>query len=108
MNNGSVDSLKVCVRCGAGAKARQIREIADCDIPVAAAIDRVDQCVAFFGVSSSVGDLPGNARPGLIAQAVHAALEEPPPPGADRVRADPQTTRNFQDGVTLSAFQNDP
>ncbi|MGX1095967.1 hypothetical protein RKD47_006733 [Streptomyces albogriseolus] len=30
------------------------REIADCDIPVAAAIDRVDQWVASFGFSSSV------------------------------------------------------
>lgn len=54
MNSGSVDSLKVCEQCGARAKARQILEMADCDIPVAAAIDRVDQCVAFFGVSSRV------------------------------------------------------
>lgn len=34
--------------------ARQIRETADCDIPVAAAIDRVDQCVSAPGLSSSV------------------------------------------------------
>jgi hypothetical protein len=54
MNSGSVDSLNVCDRCGASAKARQIRETVDCDMPVAAAIDLVDQCVAFFGVSSSV------------------------------------------------------
>ncbi|MCF0091216.1 hypothetical protein B0E37_06337 [Streptomyces sp. MH192] len=54
MNNGSVDSLNVCDRCGARANARQIREIADCDMPVAAAIDLVDQWVAFFGFSSSV------------------------------------------------------
>jgi hypothetical protein len=54
MNSGSVDSLNVCDRCGARAKARQIREIADCDMPVAAAIDLVDQCVAFFGFSWSV------------------------------------------------------
>ncbi|GCD40249.1 hypothetical protein OEIGOIKO_08106 [Streptomyces chrestomyceticus JCM 4735] len=54
MNNGSVDSLNVCVRCGARANARQIRETADCDMPVAAAIDLVDQWVAFFGLSSSV------------------------------------------------------
>ena len=32
---------------------RQIREIADCDIPVAAAIDRVDQCVSSPGPRSS-------------------------------------------------------
>ncbi|AYV26278.1 hypothetical protein EES41_06045 [Streptomyces sp. ADI95-16] len=54
MNSGSVDSLNVCDRCGASAKARQIREMLDCDIPVAAAIERVDQWVAFFGVSSRV------------------------------------------------------
>ncbi|GHB32356.1 hypothetical protein GCM10010346_64630 [Streptomyces chryseus] len=54
MNNGSVDNLNVCDRCGAKANARQIRETVDCDIPVAAAIDLVDQGVAFFGVSSSV------------------------------------------------------
>lgn len=54
MNSGSVDSLNVCERCGARANARQIREMLDCDMPVAAAIDLVDQGVAFFGVSSSV------------------------------------------------------
>ncbi|CAL9330779.1 hypothetical protein SUDANB176_00062 [Streptomyces sp. enrichment culture] len=54
MNNGSVDSLNVCVRCGASANARRIREIADWDMPVATAIDLVDQRVAFFGFSSSV------------------------------------------------------
>src|SRR4051794_21651367 len=46
MNKGSVESLKVCVRCGASANARQIRETADYDMPMAAAIDRVDQWVA--------------------------------------------------------------
>ncbi|WUH75798.1 hypothetical protein OG389_20585 [Streptomyces sp. NBC_00435] len=35
---------------GPVASVRQILETVDCDIPVAAAIDRVDQCVAFFGV----------------------------------------------------------
>jgi hypothetical protein len=33
---------------------RQIRPIADFDSPVMAAIDVSNQCVAFFGVSSSV------------------------------------------------------
>jgi len=36
------------------ANARQIRLIALWLIPVAAAIDRVDQCVAFAGCCSSV------------------------------------------------------
>ena len=54
MNCGSVDSLKVSTRCGLSPNARQIRLIADCDIPVARANDRVDQCVASVGVVSSV------------------------------------------------------
>ena len=49
MNCGSADSFQVCTRCGLSPNARQIREIADCDIPVAVAIDRVDQCVSFLG-----------------------------------------------------------
>jgi hypothetical protein len=44
----------VCDRCGASANARQMRETTGCDMPVAAAIDLVDQRVAFFGVSFSV------------------------------------------------------
>jgi hypothetical protein len=43
MNSGSADSFQVSTRCGLRPNARQIREIAVCDIPVAAAIDRVDQ-----------------------------------------------------------------
>src|SRR5579884_1521206 len=53
-NSGSVDSFQVCTRCGLSPNARQIRETADCDIPVAAAIDRVDQCVSRPDVSSRV------------------------------------------------------
>ncbi len=41
--------MNVRERCGARANARQIREIVDRDIPVTAAIDLVDQWVAFFG-----------------------------------------------------------
>jgi hypothetical protein len=53
-NSGSVDSFQVSIACGFSPNARQIRETADCDIPVAAAIDRVDHCVSRPGVSSSV------------------------------------------------------
>jgi hypothetical protein len=42
-NSGSDDSLKVSVRCGLSPNARQIRLTADWLIPVAAAIERVDQ-----------------------------------------------------------------
>ncbi|MEG8280410.1 hypothetical protein [Streptomyces sp. AHA2] len=43
MNTGQVDSFHACDRCGARATARKIREMVDCDSPVAAAIDLVDQ-----------------------------------------------------------------
>jgi hypothetical protein len=43
MNSRSADCFQVSTRCGLRPNARQIREIAVCDIPVAAAIDRVDQ-----------------------------------------------------------------
>jgi hypothetical protein len=51
---GSVLSFQVSIRCGLSSNARQIREIADWLMPVAAAIDRVDQCVSRPGLSSSV------------------------------------------------------
>ena len=46
--------MNVSTRCGCNANARQMRLTALCDSPVAAAIERVDQCVAARGVSSSV------------------------------------------------------
>ncbi len=51
---GSAESFQVCIACGLSPNARQIRETADCDMPVAAAIDRVDQCVSRPGVDSNV------------------------------------------------------
>jgi hypothetical protein len=52
--NGSVDSLKVSTRWGCKEKARQIREMADWDTPVAWAMVRVDQSVPCAGVDSKV------------------------------------------------------
>jgi len=46
MNCGSAYYFHVSRRCGFKPKARQIRENADGDIPVAAAMERVDQCVS--------------------------------------------------------------
>jgi hypothetical protein len=40
--------------CGCRPNARQTRETVDCDRPISLAIERVDQCVAFFGVLSKV------------------------------------------------------
>jgi hypothetical protein len=54
MNCGSGESLKASLWWGLSPKARQIRLIVLWLIPVAAAIERVDQCVALAGCSSSV------------------------------------------------------
>ena len=53
-NSGSVDSLNVSDRCGCRPNADQIRRMVVCDSPVSAAMERIDQCVASFGVVFSV------------------------------------------------------
>ncbi len=45
-NCGSVDSFQVSTMCGLRPNARQIRETADCDMPSASAIERVDRQLA--------------------------------------------------------------
>jgi hypothetical protein len=69
-----------------------------CDMPVATAIDLVDQRVAFFGVSSSVltmtpldvhvCHLPRDTGSRLVGQAVQTTFQETPPPGADHLSGD--------------------
>ena len=59
-NSGSGESLKVSTRWGFSPKARQIRLMADWLMPVALAIDRVDQWVASVGVSSKVFTITGS------------------------------------------------
>ena len=51
---GSFDSFHESCLCGANPNALHTRETVDCDMPRCSAIDRVDQCVAFFGVVSRV------------------------------------------------------
>ena len=68
MNCGSGDSLKLSTRCGFRPKARQILEIPDCDIPSAAAIDLVDQCVALGGCSSSVVTITASTCASVIVR----------------------------------------
>src|SRR6059058_974806 len=60
MNCESGESLNASVWCGFSPNARQIRLTAVWLIPVAAAIDLVDQCVAHRGCSSSVFTLRGS------------------------------------------------
>ena len=47
MNSGSVLSFQVSTTCGLRPNARQIRETDDCDRPVSAAIDLVDQWLSW-------------------------------------------------------------
>jgi hypothetical protein len=60
--------LKVSCRCGLRPNTRQIREITVCDIPLAAAIDRVDQCVASAGEDSSVVTIPRSTWSSVIVR----------------------------------------
>jgi len=52
--SNSVVVLNVSTRCGFRPNVRQIRTIAVCDNPVASAMLRVLQCVAFLGMDSNV------------------------------------------------------
>ena len=54
MNCGSLDSFHVSWRWGCNPNACQIRSTASAVTPACLAIDRVDQCVAFFGLVSNV------------------------------------------------------
>jgi hypothetical protein len=60
--------LNASVWCGLSPNARQIRLTADCDIPVAAAVERVDQCVAPVGCSSSVFTITRSTSSSLIVR----------------------------------------
>ncbi len=53
-NSGSVESLKVSLRCGCRSNAAHIRRIVVCESPTASAIERIEQWVASFGVVFSV------------------------------------------------------
>ena len=53
-NSGSVDSLKVSLRCGFSPKARQTRPTVEADRPAALAIERRLQWVAPAGIASRV------------------------------------------------------
>ena len=54
LKRGSVESLKVSLRCGANEKAFQMRCTVETDTPDVLAIERVLQCVASAGIVSSV------------------------------------------------------
>src|SRR5512132_3249228 len=116
-NSGSVDSLKVSLRCGCSENARQMRCTVEIDTPVALAIERVLQCVAAAGIVSSVvvttsaifssPDLARSTRAGLIGQAVQAAGRKPPAPRRHSDTRDPEPLRDRQIGHAVRREQHD-
>ena len=75
INNGSRESLKVSLRCGCSANARQMRWMVVGAMPVAWASERTLQWVASAGVDSSVrrllAQLARRQRAGELRGAVH-------------------------------------
>jgi hypothetical protein len=55
-----------------------------------------------------VADLPGRARPGFVAQAVHPVLGEPPAPLADRVLAQVEPPGDRRIGQAIHGQKDDP
>jgi hypothetical protein len=116
--NGGSDNLKLSARCGLSPKARQIRLTADWDMPVAAAIERVDQWVApsersFQGLHNHnfdvvVGDRSRCPRARLVMEALQTVLSEARPPLGHRVTAEAKPACDL--GITSSArtSQHDP
>ncbi len=68
MNCGSGDSLNCSTRCGLRPQAHRILEIAVCDMPISAAIERVDQWVAWRGCCSSVLTITASTCSSLIVR----------------------------------------
>src|SRR5207245_2378215 len=111
-------SLNASLWCGLSPNARQMRLTALWLIPVAAAIDRVDQCVASAGCSSSVftitrshvlvADRARLARPRLVVQTIKAAAREPAPPPPDRRPSAAELRRDLPARPPLRGRQHDP
>ena len=68
MNSGSLESFQVSCRCGWSPSAFQMRCTADWVSPTSLAIERVDQCVASFGVVSSVVTITSSTCPSVIVR----------------------------------------
>ena len=93
---GSGDTLNSSTRRGFKPNACQIRRIADGDIPTAAAMERLDRCVAFAGVSSRsfhydsvhrlIGDTTRSTRTRSVVKPEHTLLAETLTLFADRSR----------------------
>ncbi len=84
-NNESLLIVNVSTRCGLRPNARQIRDTADWVILVCAANDRVDQCVAFAGLVSSVVTTTCSTWSSVIVRG--RPVLEPPSTHASTIRA---------------------
>ena len=118
MSSGSGEILKSSVRQGCSPKARQIRCTLVGEIPTRLASSRLDQCVAPSGTSSRVRTttsstwasviVRGTPGPGLVAQPVQPAGQEPGPPLPDGGPADAQPRGHGDIGPAVRAGQHDP
>src|SRR5712671_894635 len=114
---GSVDSLKVSLRCGCSENARQMRCTVETDKPEALAIERVLQWVAAAGIVSHVvvttsaifssPILRGAPRAGLVGKAVQSFGGEPLAPSRHRQAADPKLRGDRQIGRAISRQKHD-
>ena len=103
-NSGSLDSLKVSTRCGCRPKAPQMRCTVVTETPVARAIERRLQWVAFSGTVSSVRVttsailsspiLARCAGPRLVVEPLKTPLGKAGSPEADGPPRDAQLPRN--------------
>ena len=68
ISKGSLESFQVSWRWGCNPKTCQIRITASGVIPISLAIERVDQCVAFFGALSKVLVTTRSTRSSVIVR----------------------------------------
>jgi hypothetical protein len=113
-----VDSLKVSTRCGLSPNARQIRPIADCDMPQLAG-QRSSRPVGGIGrrglqrphqhlFDLLVGDRAGRPGPGLIGQAFQPAGHKPRAPLGHRRPRDAQPGGDCLVAEAPGTGQHDP
>src|SRR5688500_17989177 len=97
---GSVESLKVSARCGCRPKARQTRPTVVTDKPVARAMVRRLQWLAFSGRVESVRSTSSATCSSPIRRGAPGRLEAPPPTVEQPVRAQPgEALAPLTDGV---------
>ncbi len=113
-NSGSLDSLKVWLRCGCNPKAFHIRRIVICEKPVSAAIDRIYQCVAGaqraldHGRNLIVADRARPAGARFVEQPVNAIGQKTLAPFAHRVLMNAKLGRHDLAPQPIGTAQDNP